>query len=149
MKKHQFFQYEISAYARDNQYCQHNMNYWLFGDYVGIGAGAHAKLTDFSKQKIFRKESIKNPKQYLSATQFGVFQEISNSELPLEFMMNALRLDREISIELFESRTGLSFSCIEKPIKQAINLNLITQKNHVIQLTEQGKLFLNDILMLF
>ncbi len=144
-----FPQYEISAYGF--QKAKHNLNYWLFGDYLGIGAGAHAKLTDFSKGNIIRRWNTKHPKQYLSAHRENLFESkiIEQEELPLEFMMNALRLRQPISIELFEGRTGLKFNVIEKEIQKAVDLNLLMVDKSDFQVTEKGYLFLNDLLEIF
>lgn len=146
-----FAQYEISAYAKNNQHSQHNLNYWLFGDYLAIGAGAHAKLTDFSAGKIMRRWNTKHPKQYLSTDKNNLFESkiISPAELPLEFMMNALRLRQPIPIDLFETRTTLKFSTIEKQITKAVELDLLIVTNNHFQVTQKGYLFLNELLEIF
>lgn len=151
LKSRGFIQYEISAYKTLHRESQHNLNYWLFGDYLGIGAGAHAKLTDLTTGKITRRSNTKHPKQYLSlpANQLAETKIITPPELPLEFMMNALRLHQPIPIALFESRTGLIFSVIEKPIQQAIDKGLLTLTETHFQITHTGYLFLNDLLEVF
>src|SRR3990167_4378019 len=110
LRENGFMQYEISAYSK-NDPCKHNLNYWLFGDYLGIGAGAHAKFTDLKTMHVTRRWNTKHPKQYLTVTSDNFCEKkiISGDELPLEFMMNALRLHQVIPIELFEIRTGLKF----------------------------------------
>lgn len=151
LKKNEFVQYEISAYGKNNFQSQHNLNYWLFGDYLGIGAGAHGKLTDLKSMAIMRRWNTKHPKQYLSADQHNLFESkiITPNELPLEFMMNALRLHQPISIALFEARTGLAFSVIEKQMDTAIeNEFLILDKNE-FRVIEKGYLFLNELLEIF
>lgn len=145
-----FNQYEISAYTR-NDPCRHNLNYWLFGDYLGIGAGAHAKSTDLKTMAVTRRWNKKHPKQYLTATadNFCETKIISGDELPLEFMMNSLRLHQPIPIELFETRTGLKFSVVKKQINKAIEMELLRLYNSQFQITKKGYLFLNDLLELF
>ncbi|MDP1574054.1 MAG: radical SAM family heme chaperone HemW [Coxiellaceae bacterium] len=149
LHKNGFLQYEISAYSK-NDPCRHNMNYWQFGDYLGIGAGAHAKLTDLKTMQINRRMPPKNPKQYLAADLHAVeIQAITRDQLPLEFMMNALRLNQPIGIDLFEIRTGLPFSLIENPLKKAIKNNLLQVENNHFLVTDHGKLFLNELLEIF
>lgn len=150
LRKHNFLQYEISAYSK-NDPCQHNLNYWLFGDYLGIGAGAHAKLTDLTTHEIIRRNSVKHPKQYLSAhkNNMALTKKISAAELPLEFMMNALRLFQPISIALFEARTGLTFSVIEKEIQTAVAQDCIVLEKNNFYVTQRGRLFLNELLEIF
>lgn len=151
LAQHGFLQYEISAYAKANNQCQHNLNYWQFGDYIGIGAGAHGKITDLNTGQITRHWNVKHPKQYLSMSADQIAQKttVHKKELPLEFMMNALRLYQPISFALFEARTGLSVDAIEKPLKKAETLGLLTLNDKVINLSQQGRLFLNDVLELF
>lgn len=151
LQKNQFDQYEISAYGLNNEVSQHNLNYWQFGDYVGIGAGAHAKFTDAASQQISRRWNTKHPQQYLNANKTNLFETkiIEKKELPLEFMMNALRLQQNISVELFETRTGLNLKDIEKPLKQAEKLELLYVIDHQFQLSQKGRLFLNEVLELF
>ncbi len=146
-----FLQYEISAYAKDNQQSQHNLNYWLFGDYLAIGAGAHGKLTDFSTGEIMRRWNTKHPKQYLSAHSNNLFESkiIEKKELPLEFMMNVLRLQQPIAIDLFETRTGLGFNIIKKQVEKAIKAELLMCDARYFQVTPKGYLFLNELLEIF
>lgn len=151
LQKNDFIQYEISAYAKNKNYSQHNLNYWLFGDYLGIGAGAHAKLTDFNSGEIIRRMSVKHPKQFLneSSENISELKTISKKELPLEFMMNALRLRQSIPITLFENRTGLSFTIIKKLMQKAVNADFLQFSTKEFQVTEKGYLFLNDLLEMF
>lgn len=144
-------QYEISAYSLPNYQCQHNLNYWQFGDYIGIGAGAHSKITDIEKQTITRSWKIKHPKDYLNAVNnfVGSKKIITPEELPLEFMMNTMRLYQSITAELFTQRTGLTFSNIENLLKQAEDKNLLQWNQTEINLTEKGRLFLDDVLGIF
>ncbi|MCX7120532.1 MAG: radical SAM family heme chaperone HemW [Gammaproteobacteria bacterium] len=150
----------------DQNICRHNLNYWQFGDYLGIGAGAHGKFTISETgaaarlQSIIRRCNTKQPKKYLAASRTislanargsEIFEEkiIARDELPLEFMMNALRLRQPIAIALFETRTGLAFSVIKKQIGKAIDLELLVLNDKTFQVTEKGYLFLNDLLELF
>lgn len=150
LRDNNFIQYEISAYSK-NDPCRHNLNYWLFGDYLGIGAGAHAKLTDLKTRDIIRRNSLKHPKQYLSANQdnIALIKPVEKKELPLEFMMNTLRLFQLIKIALFENRTGLPFSILEKQMARAISDGLMTRTQNEFCVTEKGHLFLNELLELF
>ncbi len=105
-----FVQYEISAYARENRRCIHNLNYWQFGDYLGIGAGAHGKLTDSDSGLIARTARVRQPRQYLESIEAGATAltrvAIPAADLPFEFMLNALRLPSGFTSQQFESRTG-------------------------------------------
>ncbi|MFK8067441.1 MAG: radical SAM family heme chaperone HemW [Gammaproteobacteria bacterium] len=145
-----FQQYEISAYATKNRQCQHNLNYWTFGDYIGIGAGAHSKITDLELHEIERFSKPRHPKQYLNKPDQFIERRILNQEdLILEFMMNALRLNGGFLIEEFESRTGLQASKLDQKMKQALKKELAEEKENRIIPTEKGRLFLNDLLEIF
>ena len=145
-----FKQYEISAYCREDNYSRHNMNYWQFGDYIGIGAGAHSKIT-LEDGAIWRFWKVKNPKDYLSPTSSLIAgkRQITHSELPLEYMMNAMRLYQDIALSSFYERTGLTWQDIEKPLNQAEQSGFVEIKNQTISVTGLGKRFLNDLLALF
>ena len=146
-----FGQYEISAYAKPDKQCRHNLNYWQFGDYIGIGAGAHGKIT--SDERIARRIKVSHPNDYLryadSAEQISSEKYIPENELALEFMMNALRLNQGFTTALFSERTGLPLSSIETPLKKALNQGLISKNNEKITPTSKGSLFLNDLLSIF
>jgi len=146
-----FEHYEVSAFAKSNYQCRHNINYWEFGDYIGIGAGAHSKLTDINTNTITRHWNLKNPKDYLNATQSFVANKkiITQQELALEFMMNALRLQKPIPISLFEQRTGLSLQAIQIPLNKAHQQKLLAIENTHFIVTSQGKRYLNELLELF
>lgn len=146
-----FEQYEVSAYSQPNFRCQHNLNYWLFGDYIGIGAGAHSKITDNKTGIIKRHWNVKNPKDYLDSTiPFTANEKIvSTKELPLEFLMNALRLQQPISTNLFSQRTGLNISIMEKELTSASKKGFLTIEQDCLNLTNQGKRYLNNLLELF
>lgn len=151
LAKNHFQQYEISAYGKQGFQSQHNMNYWLFGDYLGIGAGAHAKLTDLTTKEITRRANTKHPKQYLSANEKKLYEQkiVTPAELPLEFMMNVLRLSQPIPLALFETRTGLPASILEKHLLQAAQDGLLTLTSREFRITPKGSLFLNELLELF
>lgn len=144
-------QYEVSAYALPGFYCRHNMNYWEFGDYIGIGAGAHGKVTNFKNQSILRYSNLKHPKNYMQSSSNIVELEkiISLQELPLEFMMNALRLNKPIPISLFEQRTGREFANIRNTIQIAIDKELLEIIAQYLVVTTLGKKFLNELLEIF
>lgn len=146
-------QYEISAYASKDRQCIHNKNYWQFGDYIGIGAGAHSKLTDVNGKSIWRFVKEKHPRNYLEKVsgegRIISEQTLTSRQLPLEFMMNALRLTDGFPVEIYTERTGLPISSVEKPLKQAEADELIVWTVSHIKPTEKGKLFLNNLLELF
>ncbi|MCL6414153.1 radical SAM family heme chaperone HemW [Aestuariirhabdus sp. Z084] len=144
-----YLQYETSAYARANQQCRHNLNYWRFGDFIGIGAGAHGKLTS-PQGAIVRNWKTRMPSQYLAREQdFTAGQRrLESAELPLEFMMNALRLSDGVERSLFTERTGLPISRIDQPLQQAEAKGLFENLTR-LQPSERGRLFLNDLLELF
>jgi putative oxygen-independent coproporphyrinogen III oxidase len=148
-----YAQYEVSAYAEIGRQCLHNRNYWEFGDYLGIGAGAHSKLTDVNQQKITRLIKEKHPREYLNkAAQSGAIiseQELSRNDLAIEFMMNALRLSEGFPVTLFNERTGLPITVVEEPMQRAEQQGLIEWTLDTIRPTEKGKWFLNDLLALF
>lgn len=145
--------YEVSAYALADFRCNHNENYWRFGDYLGIGAGAHAKITDSANNSIRRLWKIKHPRAYLESAattkRLGGDDVIDQTQLPFEFMLNALRLTNGFSIVEFENRTGLAITTIRPQLEQAYIKNwLIAEKDH-IKPTELGQRFLNDVIELF
>lgn len=150
-KQKVYKQYEISAFSREGFHCIHNLNYWQFGDYLGIGAGAHSKLTHIEKKIIKRAWKHKNPKAYLSQKKDFLVADkiILSKDLPFEFMLNALRLYQKISFELFQQRTGLTFSSLEKILKKAQQQNLLICDEFGIETTELGKRFYNNLLTLF
>lgn len=144
-----FQRYEISAFSQPDQLCRHNLNYWQFGDYLGVGAGAHGKLT-LSEGHIIRRTKHRHPNQYQQDTGF-ISQErvLTDVELPLEFMLNALRLPDGIPLEWFQVRTGLPCQIVEKPIQQAVDQGLLHLSGRRLQPSAQGLLFLNDLVTLF
>ena len=150
-----FDQYEISAYARkgDNHQCQHNRNYWRFGDYLGIGAGAHGKLTHVAEGKIERYARHRIPEKYIDKVdQLNAITEsrsLGRDELPLEFMMNALRLNEGFHPSLFIEHTGLPLNHIHKQLEIAEQKALIKWDLNKIKPTETGHRYLNDLVELF
>ncbi len=144
-----FEQYEISGYSRAGQQCRHNLNYWHFGDYLGIGAGAHAKLTDLQSQQLIRRWKPRQPKAYQDAPCLAKQRVIQTDELPLEFMMNALRLHQGVESALFEVATGVSLQQIQPQLDQARQRGLLEPALDRLAPTLQGRRFLNDLLELF
>ena len=147
--------YETSAFARAGRQCRHNLNYWTFGDYLGIGAGAHGKLTlhDRGKWEVRRQMRWKQPKQYLAkaAEQSFVQEEFSvpADELSFEFMMNALRLNQGFDAALFELRTALPLVAVENELLRAEREGLLMYDAQRIAPTEHGRRFLNQLLEIF
>ena len=143
--------YETSAFARPGHECQHNLNYWRFGDYVGIGAGAHGKLS--LPNRIFRQMRWKNPREYMDKALAGepvqTEQEIGIAELPFEFMMNALRLTGGVPLRSLEERTGLPLGTVLEPLERAEALGLIERDHEKLAPTLRGQRFLNELLQLF
>ncbi len=144
-------QYEVSSYSKTNFQCGHNRNYWEFGDYLGIGAGAHSKLTDFSNQQIVRLSKRKHPQEYLNSTDSFIQEQqvINPADLPFEFMLNVLRLNNKIPLELFVSRCGLPYHQLELPLQKAIDAGLLICDGIHFETTSLGRRFLNDLMQLF
>ncbi len=153
LRTHGYSQYEISAYAKINAQCQHNLNYWQFGDYLGIGAGAHGKITQVEDYSIQRTWKIKHPTQYLERVEtdarIGNRYNIPNTERPLEFLMNALRLNQGFTESLFNHRTGLTTSILEPNLTACTDQGLLQRQSNRIRCSEQGRNFLNEILQRF
>ena len=148
-----FENYEISAFARDGRYCQHNLNYWQFGDYIGIGAGAHGKLTNIQTGRIIRRSKQTHPKAYLklahTADGVATTHELQPDDILGEFMLNALRLKQGVPMNMLTKRTGLTWAQMEPLVQQARNRGWLIQENQRIAATTQGWYFLNDVLELF
>lgn len=144
-------QYEISAYSKLHYHCQHNYNYWQFGDYLGIGAGAHGKITDTVSGEIIRYSKLANPQSYISSSdnRNATCQVVSQNELPLEFMLNALRLHDPIPIDSFTERTFLDFSQIIGILQIAKEKKLLEYNATYFIATALGRRFLDDLLLLF
>lgn len=143
-------QYEISAYAKQGFQCRHNLNYWQFGDYLGIGCGAHGKLTLATENRIVRTVKIKHPKGYLGASDF-MFEcsEVAEEDRPLEYLMNRLRLMSPIPKSEFEARTGISADTIAGGMQSAAERGLIEISDSHWTLTPKGHMFVNDLLSQF
>ncbi len=143
-------QYEISAYAKPGYQCRHNLNYWQFGDYLGIGCGAHGKITQIAEQKIYRTVKIKHPKGYLEANDFLFDKyEVIEEDRALEYLMNRLRLMSPIPKSEFEIRTGLNSATIEQGMQKAADRGLIIIEQQHWRLTPKGNMFVNEILAQF
>ncbi len=144
-------QYEVSAYARPGFECRHNLNYWQFGDYLGIGAGAHGKIT--TDNNITRRWKLKHPEDYLSKTgtlaAIGGEQRLTRADAIAEFMLNALRLTEGFPVSLFTERTGLAPDAVEASLRHAEQQGLVTRNATAIRPTEQGQRFLNNLIELF
>ena len=158
-----YAQYEISAYARPGRQCAHNLNYWRFGDYLGIGAGAHGKLSlpasDAGRSpeercdRVLRRWKHKHPATYLAqagtAAAIGADTVIAPGQLPFEFMLNALRLREGFVLDHFEARTGLSRDAIAQPLGRAIAEGWLSSDDARVMPTESGLRFANDVISLF
>jgi oxygen-independent coproporphyrinogen-3 oxidase len=148
-----YAQYEVSAYARDGLRSAHNLNYWTFGDYLGIGAGAHGKLSDTGSGRIERSAKLKLPRSYLeravSREAFGSTSEVADKDLPFEFMMNALRLNDGVAMPLFAARTGLAPAAIEDRLRDVRARGWLDADSTRIVPTELGRRFLNDVMAAF
>ncbi len=148
---HHFEHYEISAFARRHTQSRHNLNYWEFGDYLGIGAGAHSKITQISKGFVERFSKLKHPKAYLASEGSFIAERhtLNPDEIPLEFMMNTLRLHRPIEIQLAIERTGQPLNTFYKQLEKARDLDLIILTEKTFETTIRGKRFLNELLQIF
>jgi len=144
-------QYEISGYSKAGFECQHNLNYWSFSDYIGIGCGAHGKLTLPLENKIVRTTKIKHPKGYLDPSRpfLDSSETVAQEDLAFEYMMNRLRLFAPIPFAEFEQYTGLSIETIAEPIQQAINKQLLIKNSDHWLMTDLGHRYLNELLQLF
>ncbi|OOF80777.1 radical SAM family heme chaperone HemW [Rodentibacter caecimuris] len=141
-------QYETSAYAKPGSQCRHNLNYWRFGDYLAIGCGAHGKLT-FSNGGIRRFSKTKHPRGYLRGEYLYEEKNVSEIDRPFEFFMNRFRLLEAVPKREFEYYTGLPQSAVKNQIDLALKQNYIVETDTSWQITEHGKLFLNELLTLF
>ena len=151
-----YINYETSAFAQAGRESRHNMNYWLFGDYLGIGAGAHSKIS--FPDKILRQVRYKQPKEYLAKAGPGMTtvgppvmeqHEVGRNDRAFEFMMNALRLTEGFATEMFVERTGLPITTIQRQLEEAERRGLIERDYRRIAPTLTGRRFLNDLLQIF
>jgi len=153
LARHGYTQYEVSAFARDGRQCRHNLNYWRFGDYLGIGAGAHGKITDAGGGIIRRRWKQRHPRAYLATA--GTPQcndgerDLGAAETVFEFALNRLRLNAGFALDEFESRCGLPRACILPALQRAVQDDLLTLQDGRVQHTDRGWQFLNDLLEYF
>jgi len=150
LAEHGYAQYEVSAYAQTGRPARHNLNYWSFGDFIGIGAGAHGKLSH-PDGRIVRTWKTRLPKDYLNPTKSFQAGEksLSNDEMPFEFLMNALRLTAGVESRLYPERTGLSLETLAEGRREAEQSGLLQVEPSRLAATERGQLFLNDLLQQF
>jgi len=154
--------YETSAFAKSaasrqppaasgDRRCRHNLNYWLFGDYLGIGAGAHGKLS--FPDRVVREMRVKHPERYIESAEAGQAvqerHEVAPAEIPFEFMMNALRLNQGFAAALFEERAGVPLTAVLRELEEAERRGLIERNHTHIAPTSLGRRFLNDLLQIF
>ncbi len=149
LEQHGYEQYEISGYSKKGHQCQHNLNYWRFGDYIGIGCGAHGKLSDTANKKIIRTVKVKHPKGYMDLTNPYLYEknEIENEDLPFEFFMNRFRLVEACPIEHYERYT---FSQLPKSTELSLQIaqdkGLISISDNNWTVTSTGRRYLNSLL---
>lgn len=146
-----FARYEVSAFARPQRRARHNLNYWRFGDYLGIGAGAHGKITIISENRVLRTRKKKQPSHYLESLQSGgsftaASAAISPNDMALEYLLNVLRLHEGFSPEQFQAGTGLGFEAIEKQVDSLQHRALLSRTGNIIRPSEKGRQFLNSVL---
>jgi putative oxygen-independent coproporphyrinogen III oxidase len=163
MAEHDYAQYEISAYARSGRQCLHNLNYWRFGDYLGIGAGAHGKLSlpasdagrteEERRDRVLRRWKHKHPAAYLAqagtAAAIGADTVVAAAQLPFEFVLNALRLREGFALDHFEARTGLGRDAITVPLSRAVAEGWLCSDGARVVPTELGLRFANDVVSVF
>lgn len=146
-------QYEVSAYARPGRECVHNLNYWKYGDYLGIGAGAHGKITSGHDQSVLRRWKLKHPTVYMEAagSERGLGSEefIAVERRPFEFMLNALRLVDGFSLTGFEASTGVPRSAIQPQLQRALQKQWLVVDGDSVRPTPLGRRFTNDVIELF
>jgi len=143
--------YEISAYAQENSECRHNLNYWQFGDYIGIGAGAHGKITH--ENGVYRTEKRRSPNSYMKGVRnddhCAPKRLLDDAQLVSDFAINAFRLTQGFDEDLFEQRTGLAINKIDSQLELAEQKHFLTRENGVIKPTVSGLQFLNELQILF
>ncbi len=153
MAEHGYAQYEVSAYANPGKRCQHNLNYWQYGDYLGIGAGAHGKISSGESGQILRRWKPKHPETYIAnagtTAGIGGDETITLENRSFDYMLNALRLVDGFSLNDFEYRTGLSRANIANELNQAFNQQWLSQDGDWVKPTELGMRFANDVMGLF
>ncbi|MEJ0037219.1 MAG: radical SAM family heme chaperone HemW [Gammaproteobacteria bacterium] len=143
-----FTQYEVSAYATPGKQCRHNLNYWSFGDYLGVGAGAHGKITFADRGEIVRTTQQREPRRYQAGSPTAVSrQSVRTADLPFEFMMNALRLADGFETRLFGERTGLEWAVVSANLERLAARGLLVMDGSMCQPTPLGLRFLNEMLL--
>ncbi len=146
-----YVHYETSAYARAGYECRHNLNYWRFGDYLGIGAGAHSKLS--FRERVTRQVRHKQPQHYIEEVERGSplaeDRTVERSEIGFEFMLNALRLTEGVPVALFAERTGFPLTIVQKALDEAEQRGLIARDHRHVRPTLLGQRFLNDLQAIF
>jgi putative oxygen-independent coproporphyrinogen III oxidase len=147
-----YAQYEVSAYAARERRCAHNLNYWMFGDYLGVGAGAHGKISA-ADGAVVRSAKVKLPRSYLDRAArgeaFGTRDRVATAQLPFEFMLNALRLNDGVPLAAFERSTGVSRADIAAPLAEARERGWLEAEPDRLRPSEDGRRFLNDLIALF
>jgi putative oxygen-independent coproporphyrinogen III oxidase len=148
LARHGYLQYEVSAWARPGHQCRHNLNYWRFGDYIGIGAGAHGKLTQPAQGRVLRTRKTRVPRDYLAGTAASIRTDtvVPADELALEFLMNALRLREGASVAQFEARTGLACATIASRVDALRSSGLMVAQAERLCTTARGYRYLNAVL---
>ena len=148
-----FAQYEISAFARGDMQCRHNVNYWTYGDFLAIGAGAHGKITTAGQQQVQRYTKHRHPKRYMQGLDDGDWladrHVLGEDDLVFEFFLNRLRLCRAFSIDDFSACTGLNWDVVEGRVQQAVDRGLLELRHNRVSTTELGWKFVNDIQQMF
>ena len=151
--EHDFPRYEVSAYAHADKQCRHNLNYWQFGDYLGVGAGAHGKVTHAAHQRISRSAKTRHPERYLetasSYERTSTSTDLSAEDAAFEYIMNALRLDAGFTREMFTAATGLPFAVIADEAGRAIDDELLVEENGTLHTNARGQRYLNELLQYF
>ena len=150
---HGYARYEVSAFAREGRPCRHNLNYWKVGDYLGIGAGAHGKLTDAATQSVYRSAKTRHPRAYIEASESGRYPgskaQLTADDVLLEFCMNALRLEDGFSPATFAGHTGLPETALLAACEHAAADGLLDIHDSRIRCTGRGRRYLNDVLQHF
>ncbi len=152
LRQHGYASYEVSAYSRENYQCQHNLNYWQFGDYIGIGAGAHGKLTELDSATVWRTAKKRQPDEYLRANADQLCsqrQRLSNADLKAEYMLNALRLQAGFELQEFVSRTGLETAEIMSEVESLQDRGLLECQGGRVRASEHGRRFLDTVIAEF
>ena len=160
LARHRYRQYEISAWSRENHECLHNTNYWQFGDYIGIGAGAHSKITTRNdagglslQTTVTRQSRLRSPASYIrnagTASVIADHKTLAKEDCILEFMLNTLRLNEGVPQDYFSERTGLSSDAIYEQVESARNDGLLEDGQELIKATGKGTRYLNDLLQYF